>query len=196
MKKRLLFLLVAVQLVLVGCSSTPVVKEVKVSEPEPLTLVSSGKPSKVLPSFTTYSWDDDYNFVLAKEEATMLVLTPYIRQQIEQYMRTKGYQLVDNPDQAEMVIGFLFAADDVVANNQVEQRFGLVPGTVREKGLDPRYKKGAFMLSALDNRGKKIYWRAALKGFTQLERDKAINKGTQMQYILSMMLGDFPEAGR
>ena len=196
MKKHLLFLLVAVQLILAGCTSTPVVKDVPAIEPEPLTLVSSGKPSKVLPSFTTYSWNDDFNFVLAKEEATMLVLTPYIREQIEKYMSSKGYQLVDNPDQAEMVIGFLFAADDVIANNQVEQRFGLIPGTVRGKGSDPRYKKGSLILSAMDNRTTKIYWRSAVRGFSDLERDKATTKGSKMQYILSMILGDFPEAGR
>ncbi|RBW44942.1 DUF4136 domain-containing protein [Psychromonas sp. B3M02] len=196
MKKHLLFLLVAVQLVLAGCTSTPVVKEEPIIEPEPLTLVSSGKPSKVLPSFTTYSWNDDYNFVLAKEEATMLVLTPYIRQQVAKYMSSKGYKLVSNPDQAEMVIGFLFAADDVIANNQVEQRFGLIPGTVREKGADPRYKKGSLILSAMDNRTTKIYWRSAVRGFSDLERDKVTTNGSKMQYILSMLLGDFPEAGR
>ncbi|MGJ8580951.1 MAG: DUF4136 domain-containing protein, partial [Psychromonas sp.] len=147
--KQYLLLIVLLQLGLAGCTTTPVAEEAVNVEPEPLVLVSSGKPSKVLPAFTTYSWNDDYNFVLAKEEATMLVLTPYIREQIEMYMSDKGYKLVGQGERSEIVIGFLFAADDVIANNQVEQRFGLIPGTVRHKGSDPRYNKGSLILSAL-----------------------------------------------
>lgn len=197
-KLYFLFVLVGIQLTLAGCSTqTTPVKEVQEKvETQRLMIVSSGKPSKVLPAFTSYSWSEEYNQVLSsvvgqnKQEFKM-----YIRDQIKAYLSTKGYEYKEDPKQADVVVGFLFALEDAVADQTIQERFGLLPGLRRAKANDPRYEKGSLLLTVLDNQQKTIYWRSAVQGFVDLEKDRVESGSTRMKGILNMMLRDFPEAG-
>ena len=197
-KLYFLFVLVGIQLTLAGCSTqTTPVKEVQEKvETQRLMIVSSGKPSKVLPAFTSYSWSEEYNQVLSsvvgqnKQEFKM-----YIRDQIKAYLSTKGYEYKEDPKQADVVVGFLFALEDAVADQTIQERFGLLPGLRRAKANDPRYEKGSLLLTVLDNQQKTIYWRSAVQGFVDLEKDRVESGSSRIQGILNMMLRDFPEAG-
>ncbi|TEW53546.1 DUF4136 domain-containing protein [Psychromonas sp. RZ22] len=204
MKKNcfLMTFFVALQFLLVACSSQDanMEKEVKKaqeqSEVHRLTVVSSGKPAEVLPAFTTYTWSEQYNRVLSGLAGhNEKELQTYIRSQITEYLRTKGYQYRENPKQADVVIGFLFALEDDVADQSIQEKFGLLPGLSRSHVNDPRYEKGTLLLAVLDNQQKEIYWRSAVQGFLDLKDDKMNSSGSRMQGILNMMLGDFPGAG-
>lgn len=194
MKKwSLLFTLVVLPLVLAGCISQPVPAK---KETQRLMIVSSGKPSAVLPSFKTYSWSNDYNQVLSKVGSKNKgAYKGYVRQQIQTYLSTKGYEFRADPQQADVVFGFLFALEDAIGDKIIEQRFGLLPGVKRNLDTEPRYKKGSFILAVLDPQEKTIYWRSAVKGFVDIEKDRVEGSSQQMQGILGLMLGDFPPAG-
>ena len=197
-KLYFLFVLVGMQLTLVGCSTqtTPVKEIQEQTEPQRLMIVSSGKPSKVLPAFTTYSWSEEYNQVLSsvvgqnKHEFKV-----YIREQLQAYLSTKGYEYRADPQQADVVVGFLFALENAIADQTIQERFGLLPGLKRTKANDPRYEKGSLLLTVLDNQQKTIYWRSAVQGFVDLEKDRVESGSSRIQGILNMMLRDFPEAG-
>ncbi|MEL0658602.1 DUF4136 domain-containing protein [Psychromonas arctica] len=194
-----LFVLVGMQLTLVGCSTqtTPVKEVQEQTETKRLMIVSSGNPSKVLPAFTTYSWSEEYNQVLSSVAGqNQQELKSYIRDQIKAYLSTKGYEFKADPKQANVVFGFLFALEDAIADRTIQERFGLLPGLRRAKASDPRYEKGSLLLTVLDNQQKTIYWRSAVQGFVDLEKDKVESDSTRMQGILNMMLKDFPEAGK
>ena len=194
-KYTLLFVtIIGLQLGLVGCTTQPTPVEQQSQESQRLLMVSSGNPSDVLPAFETFTWSEDYNRVLSAipghddQESKA-----YIREQIIEYMETKGYRYEPDPAKANIVIGFLFALEDAIADQEIQQRFGVLPGLQRATANDPRYKKGSFILAALNNQEKVIYWRSAVQGFVDLEEDRA--DSTRMQAILGMMLGDFPIAG-
>ncbi|WP_025563732.1 DUF4136 domain-containing protein [Psychromonas sp. SP041] len=194
-----LFVLVGMQLTLVGCSTqtTPVKEVQEKTETQRLMIVSSGKPSKVLPAFTTYSWSEEYNQVLSSVAGqNQQEFKSYIRDQIKAYLSTKGYEYKADPKQANVVVGFLFALEDAIADRTVQERFGLLPGLRRAKASDPRYEKGSLLLTVLDNQQKTIYWRSAVQGFVDLEKDRVESGSTRMKGILNMMLRDFPEAGQ
>lgn len=199
MKKcYLLFVIIGIQLALVGCSTqtTPVKEVQQKTATQRLMIVSSGAPSEVLPAFTTYSWSDQYNQVLsgvAGQDGQEF--KGYIRDQIKVYLSTKGYQYRRDPKQADVVVGFLFALEDAIADKTIQQRFGLLPGLTRANVNDPRYEKGSLLLAVLDNQERTIYWRSAVQGFVDLEEDKIESDSTRMQFILNMMLGEFPDAG-
>ena len=198
-KLYFLFVLVGMQLTLVGCSTqtTPVKEIQEQTEPQRLMIVSSGKPSKVLPAFTTYSWSEEYNQVLSSVPGqNKQEFKAYIREQIQAYLSTKGYEYKADPQQADVVVGFLFALEDAIADQTIQHRFGLLPGLRRAKASDPRYEKGSLLLTVLDNQQKTIYWRSAVQGFVDLEKDRVESGSTRMQGILNMMLKDFPEAGQ
>ena len=72
----------------------------------------------------------------------------------------------------------------------------MLPGLTRGNELDPRYEKGSLLLAVLDNEQKATYWRSAVQGFIDLEKDKSDNSQNRMQKILGMMLGGFPQAGK
>jgi hypothetical protein len=195
-KGYLLLTLGGLMLALVGCTSQPTPANEE-AQAQRLVLVSSGNPSSVLPAFTTYSWSSDYTSVLSSVGSNNKnEFKGYIREQIQAYLSTKGYQYTPNPEKAEVVFGFLFALEDAIGNKTIQQRFGLLPGLQRNNVHQPRYKKGSFVLAVLDNKQQNIYWRSAVQGFVDIEKDKTEAQSNRMKGILGMMLGKFPEAGR
>ena len=198
-KLYLLFAMIGIQLALYGCSSqsTTDATAQTTSNTQRLMIVSSGNPPDVLPAFTTYTWSDQYNQVLSGVAGqNQQQLKGYIRNQITTYLSSKGYQYRADPKQADIVVGFLFALEDDIADQTIQQRFGLLPGLTRSNINDPRYEKGSLLLAALDNQEKTVYWRSAVQGFVDLEQDRMESGSVRMQYILSMMLGGFPQAGK
>jgi len=161
------------------------------------TIVSSGKPAKVLPAFTTFAWSNKYSQVLsAKDPKQKLQIKNHIQKQIIRYLKTKGYVYQPDPIQADVVIGFLFALNNDIADTDIQAKFGLLPG-VSSKGVDKnRYAKGTFILTILDNQLKIMYWRAAMQGFVDLDKDIGSSDGNRFQFILKQMMGEFPMAGQ
>ena len=187
--------LVASIFIIAGCSSSPekVEQERKTTR---MTVVSSGNPAKVLPAFKTFSWNEDYNRVLSTvNAANESEVKSYIRDEIIRYLKTKGYVYQPDPIQADVVIGFLFALEDDLADQDIQDRFGLLPG-VNNDITDKRYAKGTFLLAVLDNRAELVYWRSAMQGFVDFERDRTDDSIDHMQTVLSMMMKGFPQAGQ
>ena len=187
--------LVASIFVIAGCSSS--VKEVELERKATrMTVVSSGKPSKVLPAFNTFAWNEDYNKVLSTvNKSDETEVKTYIRDEIIRYLKTKGYVYQPDPIQADVVIGFLFALEDDLADQEIQNRFGLLPG-VNNDISDKRYAKGSFLLAVLDNKAELVYWRSAMQGFVDFERDRTDDSIDHMQTVLSMMMKGFPQAGQ
>ncbi len=185
-------------LLVVGCSTTSPEKEAEVQRAaQRLTIVSSAKAADVLPAFTTFTWSDKYSKVLSDvNDNSQLELSYYIRSEIIQYLKGKGYIYQADPAKADVVIGYLFALEDDAADKVIQARFGLLPGISAESMEDPRYGKGTLLLAVLDPSLKQMYWRSALQGFVNLDQDKDASDNKRMQSALNMMLGGFPKAGQ
>ena len=179
-----------------GCTSEPLTDNAE-AKTQLLTVVSSGDPVKVLPAFTSFSWSEDYSKVLsATNSQSELEIKMHIKEQIKKYLATKGYQYQADPIQADVVVGFLFALDNDIADADIQSKFGLLPG-VSMQGVDnSRYEKGTFLLAILDNRLQTFYWRSAMQGFVDMESDKENEQSERFQFVLNMMMKDFPLAGK
>lgn len=182
--------------VLSACSSTVKKDESKVKTKEQrMLVVTSAEPSKVLPAFTTFAWDDDYSEVLSSATPTQKSeIENYIRQELINYLKTKGYQYQPSAVQADVVIGFLYAVQDVPVNKSLQSRFGVLPSS--KPVLRPSYPKGTLLVNVLDTQLQKVYWRSALLGFDDLEQQASLNRQGRMKVVLHSMLGRFPQAGR
>ncbi len=182
--------------ILTGCSSTAeqVELERKVTR---MTVVSSAKPADVLPAFTSFTWNEEYSRVLsAVNDDSEKDIQQYIRNEIIRYLKTKGYVYQPDPIQADVVIGFLFALEDDLADQKIQDKFGLLPGVNASGITDKRYAKGSLLLAVLDTKLDQIYWRSAMQGFVDFEKDKHDDSVDDMQTVLGMMMGGFPKAGR
>lgn len=200
-RKVLLIGLLVSLLSVIGCSTTPTETESQQAEAQKkaqrIMVVSSGNPVNVLPAFTSFTWSDEYNLVLsAVNKQSEEQLKEYIRDEIISYLETKGYVYQADPLQADVVLGFLFALEDDVADKQIEERFGLLPGLSAGAVNDPRYRKGTLLLSVISNDLKKVYWRSAMQGFVDLANMQDENRSEKMQSVLQIMMGKFPQAGR
>lgn len=197
MKKMALALsFVASFFVLSGCSSTvdSVEQERKATR---MIVVSSAKPADVLPAFKSFTWNNEYSHVLsAVNDDSEKDIQQYIRNEIIRYLITKGYVYQADPIQADVVIGFLFALEDDLADQKIQDKFGLLPGVSASGITDKRYAKGSLLLTVLDNKLDQIYWRSAMQGFVDFEKDKRDDRIDNMQTVLGMMMGGFPKAGR
>ena len=177
---------------LAACSSSPSEPQIEQVKVERMTVVSSAEPAEVLPAFTTFTWNDSYNPVLsAVNDKQKNAVKTYIRDEVITYLKTKGYRYQADPAQADMVIGFLFALEDARADKTIRSKFGYLPGMTKSG-----YKKGTFLLTVLDAQLKNVYWRSAVQGFVDLEKDRQNENGVRMQNILEIMMGGFPKAGR
>jgi len=197
MKKCVLLLSFIFSLVgLIGCTAKT--EEVaKDQKPHRMTVVSSANPAKVLPAFTSFTWNDEYSRVLsAINEVTEQEIQQYIRDEISLYLSTKGYVYQPDPSKADVVIGFLFALEDDLADQQIQQKFGLLPGISSTGITSARYEKGSLLLAVLDNELQKVYWRSAMQGFIDFEKDRSNENTKHMQVVLKLMMRGFPEAGK
>jgi len=198
-KTAFLITMFSFQLFLLGCASEPQkVDNIQVEVAnQPLMMISSGKPSTLLPAFTTYTWSSQYNRILfGPIQGDETQLQTYIRSELISYLNSKGYVYQKNAQKADVIIGFVFALEDDVGNQNLQKKFGLLPGVIRQRNNQPRYKKGSFILGVLDRESDKTYWRSAVTGFTEFEKDVANKETSRLPLILKMMLGDFPIAGR
>ena len=183
---------------LAACSSSPQEPSQQgkaVERAARMVVVSSAKPADVLPAFTYFTWNDGYNSVLsAADDKQADAVQAYIRQELITYLKKKGYQYQPDPAQADVVFGFLFALEDASADKAIQAKFGLLPAVNRSRA--PGYKKGTLLFTVLDTGLKKVYWRSALQGLADLEKERQNANSTRMQKILDIMLGGFAKAGR
>ena len=186
-------------LFLTGCNTTPTTAE-KVEQKQKstrMTLVTSGKPADVLPAFTTFTWSDEYTRVLsAISDTTEKEIQEYLRNEIIINLNKKGYVYQPDPVKADVVIGFLFALEDDLADQKIQDKFGLLPGISSRKVSNARYEKGSLLLAVLDTDLDRVYWRSAMQGFVDFERDRVNDKTKHLQMVLGQMLSGFPEAGK
>ncbi|WP_028864707.1 DUF4136 domain-containing protein [Psychromonas aquimarina] len=180
-----------------ACSVSTPEAEIQEKAEQRLTIVSSGKPQEVLPAFTSFTWNDEYSRVLsAVNDSNEKEVKAHIRSEIIRYLKTKGYVYQPDPIQADVVIGFLFALENDVADQAIEDKFGLLPGLSNKPFENTRYEKGTLLLAVLDTDLRQVYWRSAMQGFVDLEKDKNDKSAQRMQKVLHYMMGDFPPAGR
>ena len=203
MKKIAFTIFLFVSLIaLSACSSlltdSPIVDDVKeLKQAQRMTIISSGKPVDVLPAFKSFTWDEQYNVVLsAVNESSKKEVKNYIRDQLRTYLLSKGYHYQSDPIRADVVIGFLFALEDDIADITIQEKFGILPGLHKNSVTMARYEKGTFLLSVLDTQLKVVYWRSAMQGFVDLDKDRSDPQGMHMQMILQSMMGGFPKAGQ
>jgi hypothetical protein len=191
--------LLASLFMLAACSSlasdhTAQLKEQKKSER--IIVISSAEPVDVLPAFTTFNWNDGYNRVLSTADSVQENrVKAYIRKQLITYLKTKGYQYQPDPSQADVMIGFLFAMQDTLADKEIIEKFGLPPAQRRNR-VARGYKKGTFFLTVLDSQQTKVYWRSMMQGAVGLEKEMENINSSYMHDILEFMMGGFPKAGR
>jgi hypothetical protein len=200
-RRALLVGLLFAGLSLSGCSTSSSEAQLQPAEmqekAERITLVSSANPKKVLPAFRDFTWGNEYNLVLsAVDSKSEYQLKAYIRSEIIRYLETKGYVYQPDPVQADVVIGFLFALQDDVANADIQENFGLLPRLRAAKVNLPGYKQGTVMLNVLSADLKKVYWRSAMQGINDLDKIQEDKTGKRLQSVLGIMMGDFPPAGR
>jgi len=193
--------LLASLLSIIGCTTGTSEAEVQQTEmqkkAERITVVSSANPADVLPAFTSFTWNNKYNLVLsALDNENEQQIKDYIRTEIILYLATKGYVYQADPLQADVVVGFLFALEDDVADELIQEKFGLLPGLNASRVNDPRYKKGTVLLNVVSKDLKKVYWRSAMQGFVDLAKTQDGERSVRMQAILQIMMGRFPQAGR
>jgi len=183
-------------LVLAGCSST-VEDNAQERKTTRVIVVISAKPADVLPAFHTFTWNEKYSRVLsAINEDSEKDIQQYIRNQIIHYLKTKGYEYQPDPAEADVVIGFLFALEDDLADQKIQDRFGLLPGVSKSGVTDKRYEKGSLLFAVLDNNLEQVYWRSAMQGFVDFEKNRSAPNNESFQAVLEMMMGGFPNAGR
>lgn len=197
MKKMVLALSFMTSLfILTGCSSS-VEEAEQARKATRMTVVSSAKPADVLPAFKTFTWNAEYSHVLsALSEGNRISTQQYIQNEIIRYLETKGYAYQADPKKADLVMGYLFSLEDDLADETIQAKFGLLPGINSSDVTDKRYAKGSFLLAVLDTELDQVYWRSAMQGFVDFEKDKNDDRTENMQVVLGMMLGDFPKAGR
>ncbi|WP_022941949.1 DUF4136 domain-containing protein [Psychromonas hadalis] len=197
MKKMVLMLsLITSFFIITGCSSS-VEQAQQERKAKRMTVVSSAKPADVLPAFTSFTWSKEYSHVLSTiNDGSERELHQYIRGEIIRYLKTKGYVYQPDPIQADVVIGYLFALEDDLADQKIQQKFGLLPGVNSRDITDKRYEKGSFLLAVLDTKLGQVYWRSAMQGFVDFEKDRSDTETNNMQIVLGMMMGGFPKAGR
>lgn len=195
----LLLSLILSSVLLIGCSSTPekVEKFQLERKTSRMTVVSSAKPRDVLPAFKSFTWNDEYSRVLsAINDNSEKDIQQYIRNEIILYLKSKGYVYQPDPQQADVVIGFLFALEDDLADQRIQQKFGLLPGINSHGITNVRYEKGTLLLTVLDTKLDRVYWRSAMQGFVDFEKDRSDDSHDHMQTVLRMMMHGFPKAGQ
>lgn len=161
---NIFFKLVAIPLILLGCSANDPMPDKPLSQRVTVT-VSSGEDMPVTRA-TPLSWYSDVITVVdetAADQSTSNKLKGYLKQSIQENLQGKGFAFTEEGAASRYQLVVVAMLGDQEAASNVKQLFQLYPSL---SGESDKYPKGTILVGILDQEINRAVWRGATQTFT------------------------------
>jgi len=159
--------------VLAGCTTTEYVKIT------PLTKIVTGELTNFAQQQNTFAWYPSHSKTFLPDSANKKLFTEYTQGAITKIMQDKGYTLVDEPQQADFLIGYGLAIESELSDEEIFDKVGNTVGLVLNH-LDPtKFQKGSALIAFYQPQTLLPQWQVLAQGIAKnkvsnQEREKNI----------------------
>ncbi|NQZ93531.1 MAG: DUF4136 domain-containing protein [Moritella sp.] len=147
--------------VLAGCTTTEYVKIT------PLTKIVIGDLTNFAQQQHTFAWYPNRSKTFLPDSANKTLFTEYTQGAITQIMQNKGYTLVDEPQQADFLIGYGLAIESELSDEEIFAKVGNKVGLVLNH-LDPtEFQKGSAFIAFYQPQTLQPQWQVLAQGIAK-----------------------------
>jgi len=174
---------------LAGCATTEVASE----NNRQVAFVTVHHSIVHIPVLATYRWSDGFMQQSDTNVIKNVSMWDLLKQGIEQEMQRKGYRQVLQTEQADINISFAAALTSTLDDQQIQQKYGLVPGLMVNPLNPQRYEKGTLIFDVLNPQTNKLAWRTAGQALTSLEAIPLAERQARIRGFVKKLLAFLPE---
>ena len=108
-------------------------------------------------------------------------------------MLRKGYRHIAQAQQADLNISFTAALQSSLGDEQIAQRFGLVPGLMVNNIDKDQYEKGTLIFDVVNPRTNQLAWRTAGQALATLADIPVPERKHRINMFVKKLLAFLPE---
>ena len=146
-----------------------------------------------IPAYATYQWSDGFTRQAADGFIQNVDMWSLLKQGIEQEMQRKGYQQVAQTEQADINISFIAALTSTLSDNEIQRKYGLVPGLIIDYVDHQRYEKGTLIFDVVNPETQQLAWRTAGQALATLEEIPLAERKKRITIFVNKLLAFLPE---
>jgi len=141
----------------------------------------------------TYRWSDGFKRHSAPEVIKNVPMWELLKQGIEQEMQRKGYRQVIERAQADIDISFAAALTTTLNDQEIQEKFGLVPGLMVNPSDPKRYEKGTLVFDVINPNTGQLAWRTAGQALASLREIPMDERKAGINAFVKKLLAFLPE---
>lgn len=157
--------------------------------PKPLNdnnIISVTLPGVAVNSDTKLAWFSEIVLIRSENVQPSLEIVAYIQEAIQAYLTDRGAQFVDNPKDADYLVGAAFVADNTLSKEEMAERFRLYPTLLSHRN----YETGTLVAGLLPPGGGDARWRGAIQVYTKSVPDEVARQ--RVRTNVALLLDNIP----
>ena len=136
-------------------------------------------------------WKPNSGHVLPSEKINIQSFEPMLKNAIIDVLQKKGYSYNQSPEQGKLLISYMVALESELSDEEIVQRFGLMPGFSIKNPDANQYQKGTIIVDIYDTTINTTIWRGAVQGFAYAELS-ASDRRKRVTAIMKELFSQFP----
>ena len=141
----------------------------------------------------TYQWSEGFTHQTVTGRLQGVDMWTLLKQAIEQEMQKKGYMQAPLAAQADINISFAAALTSTLDDNQIQQKYGLVPGLIVNAADPEHYEKGTLIFDVINPKTQKLAWRTAGQALATLAEIPLTERKARLAIFVKKLLAFLPE---
>ncbi len=118
-------------------------------------------------------------------------IKPILENAIQQTLGNAGYQYVQNPQQADFLVGYLVALESELDDQAIAKLYGNAPGLPLQSTAN--YEKGTLVIDIVDRVTKQSVWRGALQAAVTFDVEPSLRQ-QRVTTAVETVLNNFLQA--
>jgi len=147
-----------------------------------------------IPVNATYQWSEGFVRQVSEGRLHYIDMWSLLKQGIEQEMQNKGYRKIAQTEQADIDISFVAALTSALDDNEIQQKYGLVPGLMTQRVDHHRYEKGSLIFDVVNPKTQQLAWRTAGQALASLEDIPLVERQARIEIFVKKLLNFLPDA--
>lgn len=186
---RRIYLTILLAIMLISCATTQLAEQ----ENRQVAFVTVHHSILQIPENATYQWSD--GFLQHKKSGLIsdVDLWKLLKQGIEQEMLNKGYKHISDADHADLNISFIAALTSTLGDEEIANRYGLVPGLMVHNADKNHYEKGTLIFDVVNPKTNQLAWRTAGQALATLTDIPLDERKARIDFFVKKLLAFLPE---
>lgn len=188
-RKILIINYILLSVLLVSCAT----KQYARQENMQVSFITVHHSKLLIPENATYQWSEGFSRQAEKGLIKNVDIWALLKQSIEQEMQKKGYEHIAEAEHADINISFIATLASTLGDDEIAQRYGLVPGLMVHNVDKNRYEKGTLIFDVVNPKTNQLAWRTAGQALATLADIPLDERKSRIDVFVKKLLAFLPE---